>query len=328
MGLFDSSTESAKVLLMGDQGQGKTGAKAALIAAGYKLRMFDSDNGSKILRSLLTDPHYPYAAYMKKHNIDPREPGRISVIPLDIPMGLITVGRSTSKILGPVSVAAWRTVINTLLEGWKDNGTDLGKVTDWDNDTILDFDTMSTLAEIGKYWIQSLNNRLGALEDEHGRDTFAAQEMVSRITQEITSSRVKCNVIVTTHITRISMDQGAPQTPQEILHRNPNAQPNSRGFPTIIGRALSPVFGKRWNDMLVVRREGERANAERKIYTKPVGGTDAKNSVWLEPDYPLSTGLAEIFAALQFKELPEDFVPSIRETSSGSTPASSVGPRW
>ncbi len=318
--LNDPDTESAKILVMGEQGQGKTGAKAALVAAGYKLRTIDTDRGFKILRSLLTDPHYPYAAYMKKHGIDPGEPGRISYIPIDVPVDInsVTVNRGGKNvsydILAPTSATAWSKVIKLLGE-WKDGDQNFGPITEWDNNTILDFDTISTLAELAKYWMQGMNNRLGALEDDHGRDTGAAQELITRLAIKVTSPLVHCNVIANCHIVRVDTDRGAALSPEQLLRQNKST--NARGFPAIIGRALSPVFGKRWNDMFIVHRSD--SSGEHRIHTKAIDNTDAKHSVWLEPSYPLSTGLAEIFAALQFKTLPEDFIPSIRGKEPGST---------
>jgi len=328
-GLYSTETESAKILLLGDSGQGKTGAKAALVAAGYKLRMIDTDRGFKILRSLLTDPHYPYAAYMKKHGIDPGEPGRISYIPIDVPMEItqVTTRREnknvTYDILAPTSAAAWSKVLGHLRE-WKDDGVSYGSITDWGNDVVLDFDTLSTLAELAKYWNQGLNNRLGALEDDHGRDTGAGQELVKRLAIKITSPLVKCNVIATTHITRIDLERGAPLSPEQVLRQSPTKIIEPRGFPTIIGRALSPILPKYWNDSFIVHRRGSSATAERRIYTRPIDNTDAKNSVWLEESYPLSTGLAEILYALQYKTLPEDFLSSLRGKDNGGDSGSSA----
>lgn len=327
-GLNSPDTESAKTIMLGDSGHGKTGAKAAWIAAGYKLRMVDTDRGFKILRSLLTDRRYPYADYMKRHGIDPSEPGRISYIPIEVPIEInhVTIksqaGTKSYDILGPTSARAWNQVINLLRE-WKDDQGNFGAITDWDNDTILDFDTLSTLAEIAKFWMQDMNNRLGALEDDHGRDTGAAQDLISRLMMKLTSPSVRCNVNITTHIKRVDMERGAPLSPEQLLRDKKSVDP--RGFPSVIGQALSPVLGKRWNDMLIVRRVGDRADAERRIYTEPVNNTDAKHSVWLESSYGLATGLAEIYAALQFKELPEDFVSSISGKKPTGTPTGESG---
>ena len=95
---FDPTNDPAKIYLVGETGSGKTGAKASLVCAGYKLRMIDTDKGFKTLRSLLTDPHYPYADYMRRHNIDPSK--NVSVIPVDTPMEL----RMTERIQGSKTI--------------------------------------------------------------------------------------------------------------------------------------------------------------------------------------------------------------------------------
>jgi AAA domain len=306
--LEDPLLENAKVIILGDQGHGKTGLKAALVAQGYKLRGIDTDKGSKILRSLLTNPNYPYAAYMKKHSITPD----ISIIPIDVPMDAksTTIKGVSWDILGPTSSAGWNRVVRLVTQEWIDGDRNLGPITDWDQDTILDFDTVSTLAEIAKYWVQDMNGRLGSLNDEHGRDTGGAQEMITRMMTRLTSTQVKCNVIVNAHITWIDQTNHATQSPDQRLRAQ--LPVDARGFPAIIGRALSPVFGKKWNDVFIVRRTGSNANAERKIYTVPTDNTDAKNSVWLEPSYPISTGLAEIFSALRYQDPPTEFIKAIR----------------
>lgn len=325
--LMDSDTESAKIIYLGDSGHGKTGSKAALVAAGYKLRMIDTDRGFKILRSLLTDRRYPYADHMKKAGIDPTEPGRISYIPIDVPIELEDVsvkkqsGTVAYSILAPASSAAWNQVVRLLGE-WKDGEVNLGPITDWENDCVLDLDTVSTLAELAKYWNQDLNGRLGALEDDHGRDTGAAQELIRRLSMKLTSPSVHCNVICTTHITWVDTTRGAPQNPSTLLRDHKSVDP--RGFPSIIGQALSPVFGKRWNDIFIARRTGSGSAVERKIYSTPVDNVDAKNSAYVENSYPLSTGLAEIFAALQYKEPPHDLIKAVRgQGPSGNAKSSS-----
>lgn len=323
--LLDPIFENAKILMIGDQGEGKTGAKAALIALGYKLRMIDTDRGFKILRSLLTDSHYPYAEYIKKAGIDLTEPGRISCIPIDVPFDLVDQTRRDPQgrtqviqnVLQPTSAAAW-TQVASLLREWKDGETNLGSVKDWDNDCILDFDTMSTLAEIAKYWVQDLNGHLGALIDDHGRDTGGAQEMIMRLMSMVTSSQLACNVIITGHIRRIDMSNDVPQSVEQRLREKKSVDP--KGFPAVIGQAVSPYIGKKFNDQFIVKRSGDGAGAERRIYTVPTDNVNAKNSVWLEDSYPLSTGLAEIFTALRYKELPEGFLEAIRGKNEQNQP--------
>lgn len=318
--LTDPVSENAKILLIGDQGNGKTGAKAALVAIGYALRMIDTDKGFKILRALLTDEeHYPYASYMKKHGIVPD----VSYIPIEVPMDFMEVGVKrgnstiTWDILGPSSSSAWKNVV-ALLREWKDGDNNYGPITDWDNKTILDFDTMSTLAEIAKYWVQDLNGHLGALTDEHGRDTGGAQEMIVRLISKVMNPSVHCNVIITGHIKRVDMSAGVPQSVEQRLREKKSIEP--QGFPAIIGQALSPYVGKKFNDQFIVKRDGNGRNASRKIYTVPNENTDAKNSVWLEEDYPIDTGLASIFAAQQYQEPPHDFLEHVKKFNERRNP--------
>lgn len=314
--LFAPANEAAKIMLLGDSGHGKSGAKASLIAAGYKIRSLDTDNGHKLLRSLLTNPKYPYAEYIKKAGIDLTEPGRLSFIPIEAPMGLESIaskdknGRTISwDVLAPQSSSAWNKAINLISKGWIDDGKDLGKVTDWGPDTVLDLDTLSSLAELAEFFIQDMNARLGVLADDHGRDNGDAQKLISRLMRTLSHSSILCNIICNTHVVWVDVESGAAQSPSALLreHRSVNA----RGFPQAIGRASAPTLAKRWNDTFVVQRRGSGENVERYIHTTSMNNIDAKNSVWLEPKYPISTGLAQIFAALRYTNLPEGFLETI-----------------
>jgi hypothetical protein len=278
--------------------------------------MIDTDNGFKILRSLLTDPRYPYADHMKKAGIKPEE--NISFMPIEVPIDFNSqkVKDPSTKldmlwnVLGPTSSAAWNKVVNLLRE-WKDGDKSWGGLYDWDNSVVLDFDTMSTLAELAKYWVQDLNGHLGSLSDEHGRDTGGAQEMIMRLLTKVTSSSVHCNVIVTSHIKQVDMSNDIPQSVSMRLRDKKAIDP--RGFPMVIGQAISPFVGKKFNDVLIARRSGGGANAERRIFTTPVENTDAKNSVWLEESYPLNSGLAQIFHALRYKDPPTDLIDALKK---------------
>ena len=62
MPLFDqfAASQTIKALFMGHSGAGKTGALAALAAAGYNVRVLDLDKGVEILAGLAMDPDSPY----------------------------------------------------------------------------------------------------------------------------------------------------------------------------------------------------------------------------------------------------------------------------
>lgn len=297
--------DAAKFILIGDQGDGKTGSKAAAVALGYKLRMIDTDKGFKILRALLTDEeHYPYASYMKKHNIVPD----VSYIPIEVPIDVTTtiVKGIAWETLGPTSSRAWTEVVNLLRE-WKDGNRNYGSITDWDEDTILDFETMSTLAEVAKIWAEDLNGHIGAITvNDHGRDVGIAQDKINQLMMKMMNPSVRCNVIFTGHIKRVDMSSDIPQSPEARLRDKKSIDP--QGFPAIIGQATSPFIGKRVNDQFVVKRDGNGRNAERRIWTVPVSNTSTKSSVWLEESYPIETGLASIIEALRYRPPPIEFI--------------------
>lgn len=321
--LSDEIENNGKFLLVGDQGSGKTGAKAALVALGYKLRMIDCDKGFKILKALLTDAdHYPYASYMKAHNIIPD----ISYMPIEVPIEekAIMVKGIAWDTLGPSSSRAWTEVVK-LLGNWKDGDNNLGAVTDWDEDVILDFDTMSTLAEIAKIWAQDLNGHIGSMIDEHGRDTGIAQDKINQLIMKMMNPSVKCNIIFTAHIKRVDMSIDVPQSPEARLRAGKSIDP--QGFPAVIGQATSPFVGKRFNDQFIVKRDGNGRDAERRIWTVPTDNTSTKTSVWLEDSYPIETGLASIIQALRYKPAPIEFLEHcarFHKERTGKPPSSST----
>ena len=136
------------------------------------------------------------------------------------------------------------------------------------------------------------------------------------------NSSIRCNVIITSHITNIDNSSGLNMSPEQKARQNPEAVINPRGFPTAIGRALSPTMGKFFNDVFIVSATGSGSSVRRTISTVPmtINGVTiaAKNSVWLEKEYSLTTGLAEIFAALRGQPHPTELVNELNRKPSAS----------
>src|SRR5271154_7035431 len=110
--ILDYADAAAKILLVGKPGAGKTGSLAALVAAGYRLRIIDTDKGIRRLYSLLTDDvHYPYAKVIKALGIDLTSAVRF--VSIDTAMKLQTVQRkqpngnmTSENILAPLHAKA------------------------------------------------------------------------------------------------------------------------------------------------------------------------------------------------------------------------------
>src|SRR6185369_4873204 len=111
------SSETTKLLFIGDSSSGKTGALASLAAAGYKLRILDFDNGIDVLKHWLTHPN---SSYLKTN---PSCLDNVHYVTLTDPMKAAANGK-----LYYTKAQAWARAMNLLYE-WKDGDINLGKIT-------------------------------------------------------------------------------------------------------------------------------------------------------------------------------------------------------
>lgn len=335
--ILDDVNSPAKILLIGKSGSGKTGALASLVTQGYNLRIIDTDKGVRPLRSLLTDEHYPYANLIKAKNIDLRQ--AVRYVQIDTSMKIRTIqkrlpgegNRTTSEtLLAPMDAQAWLKAIN-LLDKWKDDDTDFGSIRNWTPQDVLVIDSFSTLAKCVYYFSQSLNNRLGARDQgrDYQRDVGDAQNQLTRLLELLYDSSVGCNVIIISHITWIDESRGVASRPQEAKEGDELvSEPD--GYPSAIGRALSPQMGKYFNDVYIVQSSGSGESVRRTISTVPQQGVLAKHSVRLDRDYPIASGMASIFAAIRDQPKPQDLLDACKagsRTRAEVNPASSAGAR-
>jgi hypothetical protein len=332
--LGDPLMRHGKCLGVGENGQGKSGSYASLICAGYQLRLADTDKGAKILWTLLTDDHYPYASYIRKHNIDIEKAVDVVQIDLDVDFKEVKIpqpGNASDKIetlLAPVNTDAWES-LSRILVHWKDGKTDYGRIHSWDNNVVLGLDSTSTVAKGAYYFSQYLNGRLGAREsgNTYQRDVGEAQSQLTRLLEMLFNRKIHCNVVCMGHITMIDTESGYIQAPEQIVRdESQRRRPSPKGYPSMIGRALSPKVGMYFNDLYEYKNY--------KINTARGGAVPTKSSVYLESSYPIETGLAQIMAAHTGRKLPDDFLeclapkgatPNISTTSPSPAPAKPGG---
>jgi hypothetical protein len=322
--LDETAPAPAKMLVIGDNGSGKTGALASLVCMGYKLRIIDTDKGVATLRSLLVDRRYPYAAYCEAHGINLRE--AVSFKSIDVDFELKTLGKE--RILAPKNAKAWDEIISAL-EDWTDTNGPLrnkkdeptyGHFTTWDKDTVVVTDSFTTTAKFVYYHMQAINGRLGAREEgyDYQRDTGSAQKQLERYLEMMSAGYVQCNVIIISHVTRIDDTGGVVQSPEQ--RARDGRQVNAKGYPSSIGRALSRNMGKFFNDIYVVEATGSGTSVKRQINTVPVDNVNAKTSAYLERSYDITTGMAEIFAALSRQPAPTELIEHCKKFGARSAP--------
>lgn len=279
------SSSVTKLLLIGDSGAGKTGALASLAADGYKLRILDFDNGLDILRDYCSNPTSQYV------KTNPKIAENVYYKTLIDPM------KSFGGRIYPQRSIAWQGAMQ-MLDHWKDGEMDLGKVETWGSDTVLVIDSMSNLSTAAFNFHLQMNGALGAprTQNEWRRDVGGAQALIRSLLQMLYDSSVKCNVIVTSHITFVTEGGGNPQSVENKDDSTP-----STGYPSAIGRALSPQIPRFFNTVLLAKTIGAGAGTRHRIYTKSEGLIGAKNSAPLKVlrEYPLETGLAEYFKAVR-----------------------------
>jgi|SRR5215831_8556002 len=250
------SSTTTKLLLIGDSGAGKTGSLASLADAGYNLRIIDLDNGLDALRNLLSDPKSRYdklAITRVKYKTITETSVNISTVPNS-----------------PRSATVWTRMVNSISH-WKDGKEDLGPITSWTTEDVLVIDSL-TLAGIAAMNFAAV----GQTVRDNRNLYFGAQNLLENLVQNLYSEAVKCNVIITSHISYIENEA-------QIV----------RGYPTTIGRALSSKIGRYFNSVLLIKTEGKN----RKIYTSPTSFVELKNAAPLrvKDTYEIHSGLADFF---------------------------------
>lgn len=256
------SARTTKLLLMGDPGAGKTGCLAALAHAGYNLRIADLDNGLDVLRNMLMGPKSPYDKEAYK---------RVKFQTITERHVKISAKGGTET---PPSATVWNR-LTQLLMNWKNESEDLGPITSWTEQDVFVLDSM-TLAGIAAYNFAAVASA-GNKNQDPRMIYFHAQNYLEYLMQCLYADDVKCNIIVTSHIT--FMEDG-----NSISH----------GYPTTIGSRLSAKIGRYFNSVLLMKTE----NKLHRLYTVPIATkVELKSSAPLsvKDTYDIKFGLAEYF---------------------------------
>jgi hypothetical protein len=303
--LTDTTFPPIKAFKVAKQGDGKTGADACLVALGYKLRILDYDNGSDILRNLLTNDYYPYRKYMLDHKI----PLTGAIYTQKIAEKMIKktekIGADELTRFVPEKARGWSKTTDILSE-WKEKDINLGSIMSWGSDVILSIDTLGTLADLAYFHTQALNGRLGARQEgfDYQRDVGGAQGLLRNLIQTLFHPDIKCNVLINAHIIYVDESKGSFSAPTLESISDPI------GYPQAVGRALSPIVGKWFNNVFIIEKSGSGITSKSDILTTPSKNVAAKTSLpgLLKSRYPIETGMAEIFCALRGEPSPKELI--------------------
>lgn len=288
-----AAAHRTKALLIGETGSGKTGSLAALANAGYNLRIIDYDNGLDLLGSLLTPEAEKRVVY---------ETFTDTLLPLKT--GITWSGTPMSYPNSLALLDRWKMPERTLY-GRKVPAYDLGSVTDWGPDDVLVIDSLTiqgnTIMRYGQSQQQFLDE--ARKMHPHQADWGLGQNYQERFLEFLYSDRVKCNVIVTSHIRRVG--GGGVQTTKldskgkttgEVTRELDSIE--GKGYPSALGRQLPPKVGRYFNTMLYYFTN---ALGIRQISTVPRDNIDCKTPcpMQLDPLYRIEDGLLKIFQTIR-----------------------------
>lgn len=259
------SNDFTKVLLLGDAKSGKTGSLVSLVKAGYKLRILDLDNLLDILSFLV-----------KKEC--PDKLGNVEFRTL----------RDKRKMgaAGPLIDGTPKAFVETIkmLDHWKykdgETQVDLGKPSEWGPDCILVLDSLSRFCDAAYDFREPLTPR-GKSGDFDPRATYGdAQDAVENTLALLTSETFRTNVIVICH--GQYMELGDKTT---------------KIFPQGVGKALSPKIPQYFPTYIRYKNLGGKRTIQ--TVSDPMIDLANANPTGVAKEYPVETGLADIFAALR-----------------------------
>ena len=168
-----TSASFVKLMMVGESGSGKTGALASLAIAGYKLRIFDFDNGIEPL----------------KNEIEAVKPAALSNVEYMTFRDSYKMGPT-----GPMLIGGAKAYPNAAraLDKWEDGTVPA----EWGADHICVIDSLTFLGRATLAWATSMNP--GAKEPRTWYNV--AQDAILTLLAGVTSEAFKTNLIVLTHI--------------------------------------------------------------------------------------------------------------------------------
>ena len=278
-----------KLILLGTSGAGKTGSLFSLVLSGYTLVVADFDNGKDIMLGLLRQ-------HIVTKNLDREQ--RLALARRII----WTTFTDKLKFLGDIPAldgppTAYRNFIKNL-ESWKGKNfagedVDLGPVAKLGPEYFFVIDSLSSLGRVLMRFFQSANATMGKIPD--WREYGPPQTRILEIIERLYGEAVNVNLAILTHVTYTNED---PDEKRKAADKNPDVAKDAviKGYPSAIGKAVSPSLARYFNFMLYAKSE-ERgtATAKRVIVTQPTDGIDLKCPIVTAPrELPLATGLATL----------------------------------
>ena len=272
--------------LIGDPGSGKTGACSILVSDPDLDSLFLEKYGAlpEIFWLDLEDNLTPVRQFA-----DPKAFDRIHYKTIMEKMKVNAI----SKQIIPVGSYVKDATLDAL-NSWKDGDEDFGNLAEWPANRILIVDTLTAFGEGVLRWIRTLNSRY-IVTARVGKDFGPAQEVEHEFLDLLMDDRIKCHIIVISHIRYQEAVGEAPIA--EIDKETGEATKEERGYMMALGKKNPPTVGRHFNTIVMAKSTASGAGVKRVIRTDSTPMIQLKNpfSKELPKELPLETGLATIF---------------------------------
>lgn len=257
------SAKFVKLLNVGDPSSGKTGALTSLVKAGYKLAVWDFDNG---LDSLFQ--------YVQKEA--PDKLGNVHFMTLRDKFK-----QSGNDIIYDGIPQAFSTALK-LLDNWQPPQADetLGKPGSFGPEWICVFDTLTFFSDSCFRFFDAMNP--GAKDKR--QIYFLAQTALAEVFDLLTSADFKAHVIVNAHLTYDTNQLGM-----------------QKAFARSVGSALNSRISSWFNGVVLTETSGSGKDMARRIRFPSNGIVDLRNPApfkLVSDTLPISTALADYFKAV------------------------------
>ena len=272
------SQDRSKLMIVGDNGTGKTSLLASLARAGYRLFIQDFDDGLDIMAMLLQD--------------EPEALERVHYVTLK---DRFKFKNGSPIVSEPKAFSQSMKLLNKWVD--PDTGEDFGSVEDWGPNDVLVVDSATFQGKAALNYTLWKNGRLE--KPKRIQDWGDAIERQETMFALVTDDAIKCNVVVMAHLAQQSNDKD-----EDDEEQGTTVQGTTKRYPTVLGKKLPPQVGSYFNTVVQTKSKGAGTKTRRVIQTTPDPDVDVKVPVisGLPNELPVADGLPKLFNMLQGKK--------------------------
>lgn len=278
-------------MIVGWPGSGKTGAIASLLNAGYKVRMVDFEGN-----------YLPLLKFT--------EPDKLAN--LDIVTFQDTMTGDKTRFMEPDGIPTAFAGALALLNGeWKYNNpdgteTNLGRSKDWGRDTVVLVDSLTANGEASMRRARKMMNK--TVQNTTAAVWGAAVDDQVHMIQALKHDKRQHHLIYLAHLQMVGPDipmltkdddvNGTKDIKLQIAEEKADLI-ETRLYPRAVTRNASTVIAKEFPTVILAERKIVKGQPVRVLSTSAGKELDLKSPAKnINPEYPIETGLADIFKAL------------------------------